>query len=659
MYGDENEEEVEGGEKMYDWPKGGDFTLETCLLGALPRREDSSLMILHVGVEVMANVLSYLPPPEALRTATAPVCKDWQANYANQRELWKILCLQDPFGARMDEDSDSDDDDDSDSDSSVFSDDDDDSIEDVEDEIKRAFGSHRVMYSRLVRCQRYIGRIREDALAGRPPSVIEYVTSGDRNKASSSPASGSLQGFLARASCDDPALSLPPPARVAQLALGPVELSDDGRSSSSRKRSTTSDSVGGGGRGSAGQEDANKRPRYGKSDITDRLLGPSGADRAGTALPWTCAIYSIVNWMTAFQNVRGVQTLCLGALPCLMEDEQQRMVARRAGLAHIVLRSMVRFPDSVDLQAAALHTIVLLARPIGGREGQIFSMSSVTGDSTNLFSAAGGGDEEDRNNGIEVVLGSMRRFRDHEALQAVGCWSLVNLALAPGPKALLIQLGGVSDILAAMTAHPNSADVQFRGLFSLINLVVPTSNVCPSWLLPVVGRTTELVVASMRNFCSNVTILNRASLVLHNLSLTEGASTFFFEALPAGSIVPLCLFEDLRTHESYHDLLCTVSSDNHAALLLEPDCFHLLEWCIASYPTDNVLQQSATATLQRLQATLSQNEHLRARFAARHAERRAALEEVLLPDGELFISDSEAESDDEEGDGGPGPALSW
>jgi hypothetical protein len=82
--------------------------------------------------------------------------------------------------------------------------------------------------------------------------------------------------------------------------------------------------------------------------------------------------------------------------------------------------------------------------------------------------------------------------------------------------------------------------------------------------------------------------------------------------------------------------------------LLETDCFHLLEWCIASYPSDNVLQQSATATLQRLQTTLSRNEHLRARFAARQVERRNALEEVLLPDDELFISDSEPESEAED-----------
>lgn len=97
-----------------------------------------------------------------------------------------------------------------------------------------------------------------------------------------------------------------------------------------------------------------------------------------------------------------------------------------------------------------------------------------------------------------------------------------------------------------------------------------------------------------------------------------------------------------------HACFLVFLSDNHASLLLDADCFHLLEWCIASYPSDNVLQQSATATLQRLQTTLSQNEHLQSRFTARHAERRTALEEVLLPEDELWISDSEAESEDEE-----------
>ena len=42
----------------------------------------------------------------------------------------------------------------------------------------------------------------------------------------------------------------------------------------------------------------------------------------------------------------------------------------------------------------------------------------------------------------------------------------------------------------------------------------------------------------------------------------------------------------------------------------------MLEWCLANYRTDQVLQQSAAGTLHRLQVTLSNDENLRTRFAA-------------------------------------------
>ena len=42
--------------------------------------------------------------------------------------------------------------------------------------------------------------------------------------------------------------------------------------------------------------------------ITDRLLGPSrSGDPGSLTLPWSCAIYSIVNWMVAFLDVEGIQ----------------------------------------------------------------------------------------------------------------------------------------------------------------------------------------------------------------------------------------------------------------------------------------------------------------------------------------------------------------
>ena len=42
--------------------------------------------------------------------------------------------------------------------------------------------------------------------------------------------------------------------------------------------------------------------------ITERLLGPSPSGQPGSLkLPWSCAVYSIVNWMVSFRDVEGIQ----------------------------------------------------------------------------------------------------------------------------------------------------------------------------------------------------------------------------------------------------------------------------------------------------------------------------------------------------------------
>jgi hypothetical protein len=337
--------------------------------------------------------------------------------------------------------------------------------------------------------------------------------------------------------------------------------------------------------------------------ITGRLLGPTTTGEAGNMnLPWSCAIYSIVNWMTAYSEVEGIQTLCLKILPCILEDEQQRQTAQTARLTDVVLRAMVMFPESEKLHIAAFHTIVLLARPHGGREGMLFHSSMLATGIFGMISQQG-------KSGIAVMLDSMRRFQDSPVLSAMSCWALVNIALAPEQKVALVKLGGIQATINAMSRHPLSAEVNFRALFALINLVIPSvnleetseggvanadeDNVVQPIRIPqdepdeisansereiineLVGEVTRLVVLAMRNFCSSEAILNRACLVLHNLSLTD---------------------------------------DYHTVLLWTPQCYQMLDWCVTNYRTDQVLQQSATGTLQRLRLTLSQNETTRVRF---------------------------------------------
>lgn len=338
--------------------------------------------------------------------------------------------------------------------------------------------------------------------------------------------------------------------------------------------------------------------------ITSRLLAPvEGSEATNLNLPWSCAIYSIVNWMVAFSDVEGLQTLCLKVLPVLLENEQHRLTAQHAGLADVVLRAMVMFSKSAQLHIAAFHTIVLLARPHGGSEGMMFR-NSMTADGIfrGIYQRHG-------KSGIAVMLDSMRRFQENATLLAMSCWALVNIALVSDQKAVLVKLGGIQAITNAMYRHPFSAELQFRALFALINLVIPSvqnnggdnnnesedsgerADVAASQpeqlgelnettekeiIDELVGDIASLVVHVMKNFCSSEAILNRACLVLHNLSLTD---------------------------------------EYHVILLWTPQCYQMLEWCVANFRSDQVLQQSATGTLHRLQSTLASDEQLRSRFS--------------------------------------------
>ncbi|KAL3901012.1 MAG: hypothetical protein SGARI_006136, partial [Bacillariaceae sp.] len=356
--------------------------------------------------------------------------------------------------------------------------------------------------------------------------------------------------------------------------------------------------------------------------ITDRLFGPTAnGTPSHLNLPANCAIYSIVNWMVAHPDVEGIQTMCICSLPTLLEDEQQRLTAQRVGLVEVILCAMLRFPDSVKLHIASFHTMVLLARPMGGREGMLFDntmaesaqslgltsksrygkiVSSLDRNTAHVASAStsarSAAPSEGRStlNGVSILIASMERFATNEKLQAMACWAMVNLALVPAQKTMLIGLNGIQAAVNAMTNHPQSFDVQFRALFALINLVVPSrAPLVPQSLRHLSSNEDErqptekdvldvwaasiarLVVRAMENFCSSETILNRACLVLHNLSQTP-------DYLPV--------------------------------LLWTPHCYQMLEWCRTNHSTDTVLLRSASSTLGRIQAYLSQHEEERRKF---------------------------------------------
>eukprot|EP00536_Pseudo-nitzschia_multiseries_P014488 jgi/Psemu1/246124/estExt_Genewise1.C_7120008 len=343
--------------------------------------------------------------------------------------------------------------------------------------------------------------------------------------------------------------------------------------------------------------------------ITKRLWGPTSSGvPSHLNLPKSCAIYSIVNWMVAHPNVKGIQTMCIRCLPSLLEDEQQRITGQRVGLVEVILCAMLRFPDCAELHIAVFHAIVLLARPIGGREGMLFdhSMAETTQNIglTSLIELTDSGtcithsnlvrnpECSNGSSGISILIDSMKQFASFEKLQSMACWAFVNVALVPLQKNMLTRLGGIQAILTAMENHPKSFDVQFRALFALINLVVPcrpsdflsdriidgreATQVERAILDKLGGKIARLSVSAMTNFCSSETILNRGCLVVHNLSQS-----------PAFMMT----------------------------LLETPHCYQILEWCVTNHSTDNVLRSSVSSTLHRMQMYLDEHPEEQQRFS--------------------------------------------
>ena len=219
-------------------------------------------------------------------------------------------------------------------------------------------------------------------------------------------------------------------------------------------------------------------------------------------------IQTIMTWMDAFQDSESIQLTILQSLPSLLEYSTLRFHAQSDGLASIVLYDMAAFTDNFLLQLTAFHTLVVLLRPLGAMEGTLVRKGGIDGGTVKGIETSKGGkgmksitkeqasNPTNRNpqpdsiksqpptintpslplwdeNGVRVMLDSLRLYSHDRYLQAMGCWAMVNAALYPTLKKSLLKLGGVYVVTNAMMLHPSAEAVQFRGLFALINLVIP------------------------------------------------------------------------------------------------------------------------------------------------------------------------------------------
>lgn len=139
--------------------------------------------LLTTSTDSMAHILTFLEPADCLRILTMPLCKQWRESYTAHQDLWKVLCLLEPFKAKVGDGNDDSSSDDSDSFCSLD-----------EPEVSEIFGKHRLMYTSFVRCMRYLTRLKEDTRNGKAPSSIDYGNSGFPHFG----VSKGLKKFLAR-----------------------------------------------------------------------------------------------------------------------------------------------------------------------------------------------------------------------------------------------------------------------------------------------------------------------------------------------------------------------------------------------------------------------------------------------------------------------------
>jgi hypothetical protein len=57
--------------------------------------------IMNIGSDIMAHILTFLPPPVILDVLTMPLSKEWRTTFTSQPELWRVLCLVEPFKAEI------------------------------------------------------------------------------------------------------------------------------------------------------------------------------------------------------------------------------------------------------------------------------------------------------------------------------------------------------------------------------------------------------------------------------------------------------------------------------------------------------------------------------------------------------------------------------
>ncbi|CAM9592714.1 unnamed protein product [Scytosiphon promiscuus] len=265
-------------------------------------------------------------------------------------------------------------------------------------------------------------------------------------------------------------------------------------------------------------------------------------------------VIAIVDVLDAYRTLAEMTRACFGRLGQLLNGDEAREAVKAVDwrIMDHALWALRANSDDVDMLLKILRFLVLAGRPIGRVEGVVLPAPPASDGALRAFGPSG--------DGVEEVLTCMKRHQSNATVQAVACWSLVNLALIRQQKRFLCSQGGVLAIVRAMAHHPGDSEVHFRAMFALINLVTPDVTSEKIIQSDTMKAVVDAVVSAIQAFSDMVAIVNRGCLVLHNMSLDQTNTN---------ALVAFGAPEELL----------------HA---------------IGKHPTDALLLQCATSTLRRL-----------------------------------------------------------
>jgi len=289
--------------------------------------------IYDIGSDIMAHVLSFLTHVEAHSFLITPLSKKWCETYMFPQDLWKILCLSPPFyvkvnsiekksvgrlkRSRSDDSMES-----SYSGYGTGSDQSEDTFSSypayAEIKVKHIFGIYRLLYSSFVKCVRYLDQIKEDSSKGRTPRGMKhsFVPRGPNGKILDFNNTVPIEKYLAALkgqhvhyeSNVESKSEVSASSREASISSKKMMEVESSLSLKPTKISQSKNANGKNGTPVKTSKKKKNKPTIAHSKLTERLLGATKHGTAGPIdLPWSCAIYSVVNWMVAFIDVLGIQ----------------------------------------------------------------------------------------------------------------------------------------------------------------------------------------------------------------------------------------------------------------------------------------------------------------------------------------------------------------